>query len=92
MLISVCNRFRESCLKTRATALCRACEKTLSKKLDQKIDCIERPTSDDHHLANGFDTPNCSASPLDFEFLHWACLLPSYKAAVQLRRGVGCVG
>jgi hypothetical protein len=44
--------------------------KTLTKIFGQKIDRIERPTSDDRHLGNGFGTPEFSASPLNLEFSH----------------------
>jgi cell fate regulator YaaT (PSP1 superfamily) len=51
-------------------ALCRGCVKTLTKIFGQKIDRLERSTSDDRHLGNGFGTPNFSASLDNFEFLH----------------------
>jgi len=41
----------------------------LRKSSVKKIDRIERPTSDDRHLGNGFGTPNFFISWLDFEFL-----------------------
>jgi hypothetical protein len=48
----------------------RGCVKTLTKIFGQKSDRLERPTSDDHHLGNGFGTLNFSANLLDSEFLH----------------------
>jgi hypothetical protein len=52
------------------SALGRGCVKTLTKIFGQKIDRLERSTSDDRHLGNGFGTPNFSASLDKFEFLH----------------------
>ena len=44
--------------------------KTLKKIFGQKIDRIERPTSDDRHLGNDFGTPEFSANSLNLEFSH----------------------
>jgi hypothetical protein len=44
--------------------------KTLTKIFGQIIDRLERHTSDDRHLGNGFGNPNFSASLTNFEFLH----------------------
>jgi hypothetical protein len=52
------------------TATGRVCVKALTKIFGQKIDRLERHTSDDRHLGNGFGTPNFSASLINFEFLH----------------------
>jgi hypothetical protein len=52
------------------TSLDRGCLKTLTKIFGQKIDRIDRSTSDDRHRGNGISTPNIYASLLDFEFLH----------------------
>jgi hypothetical protein len=71
-------------------ATARGCVKTLTKIFGQKIDRLERPTSDDRHLGHGFGTPNFSASLDNFEFLHrLAMLLPGLARAVQRQRGVG---
>jgi hypothetical protein len=52
------------------SAVQRGCVKTLMKIFGQKINRLERPTSDDRNLGNGFGTPNFSASLPDFEFSH----------------------
>jgi hypothetical protein len=52
------------------SAIAGGCVKTQTKIFGQKIDRLERHTSDDRHLGNGFGTPNFYASLDDFEFLH----------------------
>jgi len=54
----------------RMTGMGRGCAETLTEIYGQKIDRIERPTSDDRHLWNGFGTSNIFVNRLDFEFLH----------------------
>jgi hypothetical protein len=55
--------------------LCRGCVKTLTKIFGQKIDRLERHTSDDRHLGDGFGTPNLPASLINCEVLHRLCPL-----------------
>ena len=65
-------------------ALQRGCVKTLTKIFGQKIDRIERPTSDDRHLGNGFGTPEFSASPLNLEFSHRLQRNRSYRSRLRM--------
>jgi hypothetical protein len=58
--------------------------KTLTKIFGQKIDRLERPTSDDRHLGNGFDTHNFSVSLVNFELLHRLGTLPNAMKGCSL--------
>jgi len=54
----------------RWTGMGRGCVKTLAECSGEKLGLIERPTSDDRHLGNGFATPKILVSQREFEFLH----------------------
>jgi hypothetical protein len=50
----------------------------------RKVDLVERPTSDDCVLGNGFDTLKSSGFPLRFVFLHTLGREPNFKNQIDL--------
>lgn len=50
--------------------VCENVDEKLIFSFVEKLDPIERPTSDDHVLVNGFGTPNFAAFFSNFEFSH----------------------